>query len=490
MKKLRRLLFRFLLLALIVILGTVAFNTINYSSKQFSYAPVELVDVPNQVIDRLAATVRFPTVSYPDRIDTTAILDLHRFIDSNYVWVDSLLEKYTVNDYSLVYHWPGRNQNLKPVLLIGHTDVVPVEKESAEVWTMPPYSGAIKDGYIWGRGTLDDKVSVIGLLEAIELLLQKNHQPERSIYLAFGHDEEVSGQNGAKAMARRFKQQGIQFEYVLDEGAIVLENALPGLSKPLALIGNAEKGYATLTLTARLPEGGHSSMPPAETVIGLLSRSLLRLEDNPFPAKIEGPVKTLFDHTGPELDMPYKAVFANLWLFEGILMNQLAAKPTTNAILRTTIAPTILQAGLKENVLPTEATAKINFRILPGETPETVAAYVRKVLADERIEVKNESPKGAQAPSKVSSITSFGYNVIQKTAKEVFPDAVTTPSLVIVATDSRHYSDVADHIYRFLPLQLNNQDLKRIHGIDERISTDGYKRVVRFYYQLLINSTQ
>jgi len=470
MKKLFRLLFKVLLFVLIILLGTLLFNTLNYSSRQLTYAPIEKIQISDQVIERLATTIRLPTVSYVDHVDTSAMLALHEFIYNQFVLVDSLLEKETVNEMSLIYRWPGKNKNLKPILLIAHMDVVPVEEESQKNWSVPPYSGAIKDGYIWGRGSLDDKVSVIGLLEAVELLLQNNYQPQRSIYLAFG----------------RFQQQNIRFEYVLDEGSIILENAIAGLDQALAMIGYAEKGYATLTLTARLPEGGHSSMPPRETTIGILSKALLKLEKNPVPAKIEGTVKTMFDHIGPEMDWPYNMIFANLWLFDGILINQLSGKPAS----RTTTAPTILEAGLKDNVLPTEARAKINFRILPGETPETVAEYIRQIVNDERIEVSNDNPHLAQSPSKVSDLNSFGYNVIQRSVREVFPETTIAPSLVVAATDSRHYSEVADNTYRFLPLQINNQDLKRIHGIDERVKTESYKDAIRFYYQLLMNSSQ
>ena len=490
MKKLQRLLFRLLIFILLIIIGAVCLKTITYTPKQFTYAPVGKIEVSDDVVKRLAGAVRFPTVSYEDRVDTIAFRNLHAFIDKEFVLVDSFLEKSMVNEFSAVYYWPGKNQNLKPVLLLAHLDVVPVEKESQNLWTQPPYSGKIENGIIWGRGTLDDKVSAFGMLEAIELLLQKNYQPERSIYLAFGHDEEVGGENGAIAMARQFKQEGLDFEFVLDEGSVVLENALPGLSKPLAMIGNSEKGYTTLSLTARLSQGGHSSMPPKETAIGVLSKALVALEENPFPGKIDGPIKELFDHVGPEMEWPHKMIFANLWLFEGILVNQLSATPTSNAILRTTTALTMLDAGVKENVLPSQANAKINFRILPGETPATVADHVRKIINDDRIEVKEENPEFSSAPSKISSTTSFGYNVLQRTAREIYEDVIVAPMVVIAATDSRHYNEVSDNIFRFLPIQLTNDDLKCIHGVDEKISIDTYKKAIQYYYQLILNGSK
>ena len=464
------------------------FKTISFKSKQISVASIEAVPISDDVVKRLSEVVQIPTTSYEDRIDTAAFLAFQNYLDSNYILVDSLLEKDIVNDFSIVYKWPGKNPRLEPILLMGHIDVVPVEKESWSTWTNPPYSGAISQGFVWGRGTLDDKVSILGILEAIEMLLQADYQPERTVYLACGHDEEISGFNGAQAIARMFKQQGLQFEYILDEGMVLIEDALPGLSKPVALIGTAEKGYTTLKLTVQLPYGGHSSMPPAETVIGILSKAILKLQNNPFPAKIEGPIKTLFEYAGPEMNFPLNTVFANTWLTGNLLKWQLSSTNTTNALIRTTIAPTILRSGVKDNVLPTEATAKINFRIAPNETTESVLNYVKKVINDKRILVETSDVKFSSDPSPISEINSFGYRVIEKTAHEIFPDIYVAPTLVLAATDSRHYIDVSKNIYRFAPLRMKQVDTKRIHGIDERIGTEDYKNAIRFYHQLLKNS--
>ncbi len=464
------------------------FKTISFKSKQVSITSIEAISIGDNVISHLSDVVKITTTSYEEKIDTTAFLAFQKYLDSNFVLVDSLLEKEFVNDFSIVYKWSGKNTRLDPILLLGHIDVVPVEKESWSAWTHPPYSGAISDGFVWGRGTLDDKVSILGILEAIEILLEEEYQPERTVYLAFGHDEEIRGFNGAQAIARIFKQQGLTFEYVLDEGMVLIEDALPGLTKPVALIGTAEKGYTTLKLTAQLQHGGHSSMPPAETAIGILSNAILKLQNNPFPAKIDGPIKMLFDYTGPEMNFPMNTVFANTWLTEGLLKWQLSGKNTTNALIRTTIAPTILRSGLKDNVLPTEATAKINFRIAPNESTQSVLEYVQNVIDDERVRVVSENKEFISDPSPISSTNSFGYRVIEKTAHEVFPDIYVAPTLVLAATDSRHYIDVSKNIYRFLPVRMKQQETKRIHGIDERIAIEDYKNSIRFYHQLLKNS--
>ncbi len=488
MKKLRRLLFRTLLFAIVILLGVIGLQTLRFSSKQISLPAIDAQAIDGQAIDRLAQAVQIPTVSYSDHIDTLAFIQFNTFLDSTYLRINRELERYTVNGFSHVYHWPGKNSQLRPILLMAHLDVVPVEEASLSEWTQAPFSGIVADGFIWGRGTMDDKMNALGMLEAIDLLLTEGYRPERSVYLAFGHDEEVGGEYGAQAIARRFGQQGIEFEYILDEGMVILEKALPGLTAPVTLIGTAEKGYVTLTLELALEEGGHSSMPPTETAIGIMSRAIYRLQEQPFPARIDGPTAELFDYVGPEMDQPFKSLFANLWLFGGVLKKQLSAKPSTNATIRTTTAPTIIEGGVIDNVLPTRVQAIVNFRILPGESIASVIEQVKSIIDDPRIEVNESESDANENPSPISSSTAFGFSVIQKTACELFPHTVIAPALMIGATDSRHYTALSESIYRFSPVQLQHSDLPRIHGNDERLSLENYNGLIRFYAQLLRNS--
>lgn len=490
MKKLFRLLFRLFLFTILIFGVIVLYNALTQSSKQLSVETVEKISVPDQALNRLSTVVQQATVSYPDRIDTTAFESFKQFTATAYPLVDSFLERTVINEYSLVFKWPGKKQALPPVLLMGHIDVVPVEKAGLKDWTKGPYSGLIDDQFIWGRGTLDDKMSIIGVLEAMELLLEKGYQPERTIYLAGGHDEEIGGINGARAIANWFENQAIRFEYILDEGSIILRKALPGLKTPAALIGIAEKGYVTLKLEVNLEKGGHSSMPPTTTAIGILSDALVKLKPEVFGASMEGPVRQMLDHVGPEMDWPYRAIFTNLWLFEGILKSQFAKEATTNAITRTTIAPTIIQGGVKENVLPTQSEVMINFRIMPGETIASVKERVAEVIDDERITISSNSGGFENEPSPTSSTSSFGYGTIQKTVLEIFPETVVLPSLVIAGTDSRHYHALSEHVYRFSPMVLERSDLPRIHGVDERIGKEQYKDLIRFYHQLILNSSR
>jgi carboxypeptidase PM20D1 len=487
MRKLRRLLTRLLLLALLVFAAIFTVNTISFSSKQVTVQPVEPMKIEDAAVERLAGALRLPTVSEEGKIDTAAFRLLDTFFQKNYPLVDSMLEKTTIGGFSSVFKWQGQNARLSPILLMAHLDVVPVE-DGGNQWSVEPFSGKIEGGLLWGRGSMDDKSSACGILEAIEMLLQVDYMPQRTVYVAFGHDEEVGGENGAKQIAAYFKQKSIEFEFVLDEGNLVVEDALPGLDKPLALIGIAEKGYATLELTVHLDEGGHSSMPPPGSAINRLSEAIVKLRDNPSPAKIEGPVRSMFDYVGPEMNFFNKIIFANLTWTQGLVKKQMSQGAATNAMLRTTFAPTVVGGGFKENVLPTQAKATVNCRILPGESVESTLKHARKVIDDERVTVSLNVNFAASEPVPPTDMSTFGYSVLQTTVREIFPEAVVAPALVIGATDSRHFQVVSKNILRFQPLQIKRDDLKRFHGIDERIEVESYRQMVRFYRQLMLNS--
>ncbi len=449
--------------------------------------PIEKLALDDSFTQRFVSSIQIPTLSYTDKVDTLAFQQLDTLLRQNYPMLYGRLHFKTINEFSHIYKWKGKDPSLKPVLLIGHTDVVPIENETA--WEEAPFSGKIKDGYIWGRGTLDDKINVIGLLEAATLLMQEEFTPTRDVYFAFGHDEEVGGNAGAKSIASFFEAQGIQFEYVLDEGLVVLKEALDGLEPPLAMIGIAEKGFANLKLSIDLEAGGHSAMPPKNTAIGMLANAVSKLSNEPFPARIDGATQGLLEYAGPEMGLFQKVLFANLWATSGLIKNNLANDATSAALIRTTTAPTIFDSGIKDNILPTQASATVNFRILPGETVATVKDRVIQLINNEAIKVTIDEGISSD-PSPVSSTTSFGFRVLQKTLQETYPEVVIAPGLVIAATDSRNYAKVADDIYRFTPVSISRDDIKRIHGNNERISVENYLDAIRFYKRLIENSTK
>ena len=486
MKKLRRLLFRLLLLALLVMAVIFTYNTMTFSSQQIKVDAVEPIKIEDDAVDRLANAVRIPTLSHDDHVDSAAFRLLDTFLVESFPLVDSFLEKERVNEFSYIWKWPGQNSRLSPILLIAHMDVVGVENGGKD-WSEPPFSGVQKDGYLWGRGTLDDKLAICGILEAIESLLSVDYSPQRTVYLAFGHDEEVGGKFGAVSMVEIFKRRNIEFEYIVDEGGLVVENALPGCEPPVALIGLSEKGYVTIDLTANVESGGHSSMPGHESAINILSEAITDLRDHPSPAKIEGPVKAMFEHVGPEMNFLNKVIFANLRWTEGLIVSQMSASPTTNAMLRTTIAPTILSSGFKDNVIPAQARAQVNCRILPGESVETTVSHIRSVV-DERIKVSLGENSHANEPPPISGMDEFGYAVLQTTIREIYPDAIVAPSLVVATTDARHYTEVSKNIYRFLPVKVTRPQISGIHGTNEKIKVEEYKNTIRFYRRLMLNS--
>jgi carboxypeptidase PM20D1 len=460
-------------------------RAVRFTSKQITVTPVTDIDIDEEAASRLGKALQFRTISYQDpaKFDKTEFSNLHKFLKEAFPTIHSVLTREVIADYSLLYTWQGRS-DLPPILLMAHMDVVPVEEGTEQTWVHPPFSGEIADGYIWGRGSMDIKCGVMGILEAVEHLLQNNFTPERTIYLAFGHDEEVGGPHGATSIASVLNQRGVKLEFVLDEGGVITQGIIPGVSAPVALVGIAEKGYISLELTVK-SEGGHSSMPPKKSGIGVLSSAIQKLEKNRFPSRMQGVVTNLFEYTGPEMPFTKKLVFANLWLFKGLVKRQLAQAPKTNALIRTTTAPTIIKGGTKENILPKTVKGVVNFRILPGETTDSVTARVKQVINDSRVDIT--SLEQTWNPSPVSDVTSESFYMLQKTVRQIFPNVVVAPYLVTGATDSRHYAVLTNNVFKLVPYLVTPEDLKRVHGTNERLSVTDYEKLVKFFVQLIKN---
>ncbi len=462
------------------------FNTITFKSRQIKYEAVNKIKIDPSSVNHLSEAIKIKTISHeqPEDFDSTAFKAFTDFLLESYPNVHNTLIKTSINHFSALYQWAGTNPDLKPVVLVAHLDVVPVPDEDINEWKAAPYSGEIKDEIIWGRGAIDDKVSIIGILEAVEHLLKKGHQPERTIYLAFGHDEEVGGLNGAQQIVAYLKKQGVAPEFVLDEGYSITQGLVPGVLTDVALIGISEKGFASLTLSVEM-EGGHSSMPNAETSIEVIAKAITNLEANPFPARISEPVQQFLEHVGPEMRFQEKLVFANNGLFRPVILSIYQQSGPGRAVVQTTMAPTVFNSGIKENVIPSNASATINFRILPGTSIQDVIDHVKKSINDDRIAI--ELKDFHSEPSTVSSTESAGYAIINQSIKEVFSDAITVPNLVIAATDGRYYGEICDNVYRFLPIKLTPDNINSMHGINERIPVEEFKDAIRFYVQLIKN---
>src|SRR3954454_8176915 len=468
--------------------GVLLFNVAAHSSKQIQVTAVPRVAVDEQgAAARLGEAIRFQTISNflnPDS-DADALRGLQAHIAKSFPAFHAVAKREVVATYSLLYTWEGSDPKAVPIALLAHQDVVPVAPGTAKDWQQPPFDGVIADGFIWGRGSWDDKGNLYSMLEAAEQMSKAGFRPKRTIYFAFGHDEEVGGTRGAKAIAALLASRGVRLDYVLDEGLLITEGLVKGLDKPAALIGVAEKGYATLVLTAHATPG-HSSMPPRETAIGMMSAALARLEDHRLPLEIRSPVSQMFDTLAPEMRGFNRVVLSNLWLFKPLLLREFEKTGPTEAMVRTTTALTIFNAGEKANVLPGNASASVNFRLMPGDSEASVTAHVHRTVNNERISV--EPSAGNAEPATVTGASSPSFQALNRTIREIFPDVVVAPGLMLGGTDSRHYAPIADNTFRFSPVRANSDDLKRFHGTNERLSIEGYAEMIRFYRRLIENT--
>jgi carboxypeptidase PM20D1 len=439
--------------------------------------------------------VRLRTIALRDDVALNAdqFKQLHALLQTRFPKAHAVLKREMVGDLGLLYTWEGSNPKAAPILMLAHQDVVPIAPGTEADWQVQPFSGEIKDGFVWGRGSWDDKGNLMSQMEAVEMLVSSGFKPERTVYLAFGADEEVGGMRGAAATAALLKERKVHLDFVIDEGLLVLDGILPGLSQPAALIGVAEKGYLSVVLKMSATPG-HSSMPPKKgtSAIAMLSAALKRLDDEQLPAGIRGVAADMFDTIAPEMDGFSRVALSNLWLFGPVVQKQLEGAASTNSMLRTTTALTIVNAGNKENVLPGRAEATVNFRILPGDTKEQVMQHVKTqvgaVVDADKFELF--ALPGADDASKVAPIESAQYRLLNKTIREVFPGVLVAPGLMVAATDSKHYGDISDHIFKFSPVRANADDLKRFHGTNERLSTANYAESIRFYHRLLTEASK
>jgi carboxypeptidase PM20D1 len=470
--------------ALLALALVVAVRTIRFAPLAAAAIAAEPLPAVNDSLlaEHLAGAIRFPTISYQDSAPPHAALRaLHGYLARTFPRTHATLAHAVVGDANLLFTWTGTDSTLEPVVMMSHLDVVPVEAGSESAWTHPPFSGDIADGFIWGRGALDDKAGVLSELEAVEALVTSGFHPRRTVYLAFGDDEEVVG-HGATDIVALLRSRGVHPVVAIDEGSAIVRGVIPGTARPVALIGIAEKGYASVELTVA-GTGGHSSMPPAQTAVGVLARAIDRLETHPMPARLDGASRAMFDQLGRELPLPSRIVMANLWLTRPLVLRTMSRSPTTNASVRTTTAPTMIQGSPKDNVLPVRARAIVNFRIIPGETPAMVLQHVRSVVDDPRVAIAFSGQPNA--PSLVSSTSSASYLTLARAIRALEPSAIVAPSLVVGATDSRHYAGYARDVYRFLPLAIGPADLARVHGTNERVGVHDYARGVAFMTKLV-----
>ncbi len=469
------------------LVGLVAYRTARLPAP-VAAAPSVRIEVDAEALaDRLAESIRFRTVSVPVAgLDADAEwAGFHAWLMRRFPRVHSRLAREVVSGRSLLFTWQGTDPRLAPVALLSHQDVVPAEDGPGSPWTHPPFAGVIADGFLWGRGTVDDKAGVVGILEACERLLAEGFAPRRTVLLAFGHDEEANGAAGAGRIAETLASRGVTLDFVLDEGGYLTEGAVPGVGRPVAVIGIAEKGAAYVELSARNSGPSHSSSPARDDPVALLARALVRIDEQPWPARLVPPMRAFLDAIAPETRGAQRVALANLWLFEPLVRSRLTGGAATNAAVRTTAVGTRLEGSIKDAAIPGVARAVVSVRILPGDSVASVLERLHAVIDDPRVAV---TVLRSREPSPTSPPDSAAFALVQRTVQEVFPDAAVAPVLATGGTDARFYTGLTPNVFRFAPVRGSVEELGRAHGADERVPVAVYADAVRFYVRLIQNA--
>ena len=433
----------------------------------------------DESIKALQELIKCKTVSYYDSSleDDNEFKKLISLLPSLYPNVFKVCEFNQLPDRALLFKWAGKDKG-KPTVLMAHYDVVPVDEAS---WQKPPFDAIIEDGVLWGRGSLDTKVTFNGVLFAANTLINEGYVPENDIYFAFSGGEEVNG-NGAVNIVNYFKENGIEPALVVDEGGAVVENVFPGVKASCAMVGIAEKGMLNLTFSVK-SNGGHASSPAPHTPIGILSRACCKVENNPFKMHITKPAAEMFDTLGRNSNFVFRMIFANMWLFKGVL-NMICKKSggELNALLRTTVAFTQSEGSNAPNVIPPSATMTANLRLNPKDTVDSAVEYIRKTIGDDNVELILGSNTN---PSRISQTNCEAYNKVASAVANTWKGCIVSPYLMVQCSDSRHWGVISDKVYRFSAMDLTSEERKTIHGHNERIRLETANSAVEFYIRLM-----
>lgn len=433
--------------------------------------------------EHLSKAISIPTISYPDKadIDFSKFEEFHAFLEEAYPLIHKTLKKEIIQEASLIYHWKGTRDDLEPIALLAHQDVVPISEGTEQDWTYAPFSGHNDGEFIWGRGALDMKNHLVGVMDAVETLLEEGFQPERDVYLLFGQDEEVvaSELGGAKSIMNTLKERGIHLDCVLDEGGAIIPVNIKGIlnDKELIGVGIAEKGYTDFEITVN-SKGGHSSQPPVHSGLGELANVIKDLENHQFKAELMPFVKDLFSSIGRNCTYPARLVMCNLDLLQPVLKFAMTKIPVSACLVRTTTAVTMAQGSPAANVLPQKSSITVNFRQMPGTTVKDVENHIRKVCRNKDIEVKILKAKEA---SKFSPTDSRAFKIIEEICMQDNKNSIVAPYLVMGGTDACYYEPICDNIYRYAPYKVSVSLLRCTHGTNERIPVDAVAPGVAFF---------
>ena len=468
---------------LVVLVAVILIRTLLFVPKKQNEASTEAINVDADKATRdLAEMIKCKTISHrnPEEDDEGEFLKFEKLLPELFPKVFATCSFEKVGDRGILIKWNGKKSD-SPSVFMSHYDVVSVE---AADWQKPAFDGILEDGFLWGRGTLDTKGTLNGILQAAEALIAEGFVPNNDVYFAFGGNEEVNG-NGSYGIVQLFKQRGITPGLVLDEGGAVCTGVFPGVKKPIALIGTGEKGQLNIQYTVK-GGGGHSSSPKANGPVIRLARACLRVEKSSFKYTLSSPTAELFNTAGRHSNFLYRMIFANQWIFGGVLaIYSKLAGGEFNAIVRTTTAFTQMSGSKGQNVIPAVATMVSNHRIIPGENVESVVAHVTKAVNDDKVEV---SVINGINPSVISRTDCEAYERVRSTVAETWQGTIVTPYLMVAGSDSRHWGEISDKVYRFSAMALSKEERGMIHGNDERIPLETVNKTVEFYIRIMQKS--
>lgn len=468
------------LAAVLVIILVILIRTLRFKPKDAPVEPAEDIDLPcEKIVQDMVDMVRCKTVSSrdPSQVDWAEFGKFRILLAERFPRIRAACKMEMIGPTGFLYHLPGKSAE-KPSVCMAHYDVVPAEEE---LWSKPAFEGIVEDDIIWGRGTLDTKGTLCGVMEALELLLAEGYVPENDLYLSFSGEEEVDGATCSMIVSYLGKK-GVKPAIVVDEGGAVVDHTFPGVPGQCAMVGIAEKGGVNLDFTLE-SEGGHASTPPAHTILGQLSKAVTRIEGNPFPYQMTKPTAEMFDTVGRHSTFLYRMIFANLWCFSPVL--DLLGKKTggeLNALMRTTVAVTRMEGSQAYNVLPPKASFGINMRLLGEDTVESVVARLKKVIKNDKIAI---SVVSGSNPSPCSETACEEWGKLAHAIRQTWPETIVSPYLMMACSDSRNYCAISDHVYRFSAMHLSKEERAMIHGNDERIPVETLLTTVKFYIRLL-----